>query len=80
LNENLNFLKTHNNSYKGPLSIINPEYGSHNKEIRSFSQFLPQNGDFQKNRSLTPMDFERKNNFFETRKNSCTGPLSIANL
>jgi hypothetical protein len=39
-------LKTHKNSYMGPLCIIDPEYGVHEQEIRSFSLFLPQNGDF----------------------------------
>jgi hypothetical protein len=30
LSENLDFFKTHKNSYTGPLGITNPEYGGHN--------------------------------------------------
>jgi hypothetical protein len=36
----MNFLKTHKNSYTGPLNIADPEYGGHNKEIQSFGHFL----------------------------------------
>jgi hypothetical protein len=44
--ENLIFL-THKNSYIGSLCITDPEYGGHSQEIRSFSQFLLQTGDFR---------------------------------
>jgi hypothetical protein len=39
LSENLNFFKTHKNSYTRLLCITNPEYGGHDQEIRNFSQF-----------------------------------------
>jgi hypothetical protein len=42
------------------LCIIDTQYQGRCQEIRSFSQFLPQIGDFQKSRILTPMDFEKK--------------------
>jgi hypothetical protein len=38
----LKILKTHKNSYVGPLCITNGEYGGQDQEIHSFSQFLPQ--------------------------------------
>jgi hypothetical protein len=40
------FFKTHKNSYMGPLYITDLEYVGNDQEIRSFSQFLPQTGDF----------------------------------
>jgi hypothetical protein len=52
------FFKTHKKSYKGLLCISNPQYGCHNQEIRCFSQFMLQTGDFSVNRTLTPVDFE----------------------
>jgi hypothetical protein len=42
LSENLNFFKTHNNSYMGPLGTTDLEYGGHGQEIQSFGKFLPQ--------------------------------------
>jgi hypothetical protein len=59
------------------LCIIDTHYQGHCQEIRSFSQFLPQIGDFQKNRILTPMDFEKKIKKFKTHKNLYTGRLWI---
>jgi hypothetical protein len=47
LTENLKILKTHKNSYTGPLCITNAEYGGHDQVILSFSQFLPTNTKFQ---------------------------------
>jgi hypothetical protein len=40
------FFQTRKNSYTGPFCITDLRYGSHDKEIQSFSQFLPQNDDF----------------------------------
>jgi hypothetical protein len=48
LSKNLKFLKTHKNTYMGPLCITDPEYGSHSQEIWSFGQLLAQTGDFGK--------------------------------
>jgi hypothetical protein len=42
----VDFFKTHENSYTGPLCINDLEYGGHGQEIRIFCQFLPQTGDF----------------------------------
>jgi hypothetical protein len=39
-------LKTCENSYTGPLCIIDLKYDGHNEEIRSFGQFLLQTSDF----------------------------------
>jgi predicted secreted protein len=36
LSENLKILKTHKNSFTGPLRITDLEYGGHDQEIRSF--------------------------------------------
>jgi hypothetical protein len=47
LSENLNFFKTHKNSYTGSLCISNLECGGHDQEIQNFSQFLPQSCDLQ---------------------------------
>jgi hypothetical protein len=47
LSENLNFLKTHENSYTRPLYINDLEYVGHDQEIQSFCQVLPQTGYFQ---------------------------------
>jgi hypothetical protein len=41
------FFKTYKNSYTGPICITDLQYGGHGQEIQSFSQFLPQTGDFR---------------------------------
>jgi hypothetical protein len=46
LRKNLNFIQTHKTLYMGPLFITDLEYGRYDQEIQSFSQFLPQSGDF----------------------------------
>jgi hypothetical protein len=43
-----------------PLCITDPEYAGHDQEIQSFNQFLSQYVNFQHNRRLTPMNFDRK--------------------
>jgi hypothetical protein len=35
------FFKTHKISYMGPLGSTDPEYESHDQEIRSFGPFVP---------------------------------------
>jgi hypothetical protein len=47
LSENLSFLRTHKNSYTGPLCITDMQSGDHDQEIMSFSQFMRQPGDFR---------------------------------
>jgi hypothetical protein len=47
LSKNLNFFKTCENSYTGPLCITDLQSGDHNLEKISFGQFLPQTGDFR---------------------------------
>jgi hypothetical protein len=59
-----------------PLRVINPEYELYDKEIRSFSQFLPQTSVFWKSRRLTPFILSR-NSFFITHKNLYMGPLRV---
>jgi hypothetical protein len=61
--KNLKLLKTHKNSYMGPLCITDPEYGPHGQGIKSFDNILPQIAYFRSNTGLTPMDFERKFDF-----------------
>jgi hypothetical protein len=46
LRKNLNFIQTRKTLYMGPLFITDLEYGRYDQEIQSFSQFLPQFGDF----------------------------------
>jgi hypothetical protein len=58
LSEKLNFIETHKNTYTGPFSIIDLEYGGHDQEIQNFGQLLLQTVNFQQNQRLTPMDFE----------------------
>jgi hypothetical protein len=43
LSEKLNFLKTHKNSYMGPLCIIDLQYEGYEEEIQSFGQVYAQN-------------------------------------
>jgi hypothetical protein len=47
LSEILKKIKNHKNSYTGPLRLTDLEYGSHDHEVQSFGQFLPQTGNFQ---------------------------------
>jgi hypothetical protein len=47
MSKNLKILKSRKNSYTEPVCITDPEYGGHDKEIQSFSQFLPQIDDFR---------------------------------
>jgi hypothetical protein len=47
LSKNLNFIKTHKNSIRGPVCITDPKYGGQDQEIRSFSYFLLQTGNFR---------------------------------
>jgi hypothetical protein len=61
---NFKFFKTRKNSYMEPLHITDSEYGSHDQEMQSFDQLLPQTRDFCSNSRLTPIDFERKFDFF----------------
>jgi hypothetical protein len=42
-----NFLKTHKNSYTGPLGTTDSEYGVHHQEIWSFGPFLTKAGNFR---------------------------------
>jgi hypothetical protein len=49
MRENLSFFKTFKNSYTLPLCITDPQYWDHDQEILSFSEFLPQAGDFRQN-------------------------------
>jgi hypothetical protein len=46
VSKNLRNLKTHKNSYMGPLCITDLEYGGQDQEIWSFGQFMPQTGNF----------------------------------
>jgi hypothetical protein len=47
LTENLIFFKIRKNSYTGPLCITDPQYQSHNQEIRTFGQFLHRTDDIR---------------------------------
>jgi hypothetical protein len=62
LSENL---KTRENSNTRPLCITDLKYGDHDQEILSYGPFLPQTGNFQKNRRLICMDFELKFGIFQ---------------
>jgi hypothetical protein len=75
--KNLCFFKTCKNSYTWPLYITDPQYGVQDQHILSFGQFLAWTGDFQCNRTLTPMVLRKNLSFFKTHKNSYTGPLCI---
>jgi hypothetical protein len=46
LSKNLNFIKTHKNSIRGPVCITDPKYGGQDQEIRSFSYFFAANWQF----------------------------------
>jgi hypothetical protein len=58
--------QTRKNSHTGLLCITDPEYGVMTKKYIVLVYFpSPPTGDFRENRRLTPMDFERKIEFFQ---------------